>query len=110
MSPAHPDLAAGRWREMPLMAQMANIGGEVERFLNWKARGGGNHAERAFERALELLDLTLEDPKNRERLGEIVRLREVFVDQVEGGTLKVSSDESWRRYFLPFAVASRCDR
>lgn len=35
---------------------------------------------RAFERALELLDLTAADPKNQSRLRELRRVREALSD------------------------------
>ena len=33
MTYQHKDLAAGRWKELPLFEQMSNIGSEVERAL-----------------------------------------------------------------------------
>ncbi len=36
MTYQHKDLAAGRWRQMPFLEQMGNIGSEVEPALNWK--------------------------------------------------------------------------
>lgn len=110
MSVVHRELAAGRWGRMSLLEQMANVGSEVERCLNWRARHGEDHAERAFERSLELLDLTLEDPKNRKRAREIARVRELWVDHCLKGGLCESTDESWRRYFLPYAWAARKGR
>lgn len=32
----HTQLAAGRWQELSFAQQMANIGSEVERSLNWR--------------------------------------------------------------------------
>jgi hypothetical protein len=34
----HKQLAAGRWRELPFLEQMANIGSEIERTVNWRQR------------------------------------------------------------------------
>jgi hypothetical protein len=76
----HKEMAAGRWREFPLAWQMANIGADVGRAINWKEKGDSKSAYMAFERALELFDLTIQDPKNRDRLKEITRARETFVD------------------------------
>ncbi len=110
MNPVHVNLAAGRWKELSLVEQMANIGSEVERCLNWRARGNADLAERAFERSLELIDLTLDDPKNRHRSREVARVREIWAGHGRGGELDTSSDESWRRYFLSYAVAARRNR
>ena len=38
MSYQSAGLAAGRWRQLTFLEQMANIGSEVERALNWRAR------------------------------------------------------------------------
>ena len=56
MSIQHRQLAEGRWFSMPFVEQMANIGSEVERALNWKTRNNTAYCQQAFERALELLD------------------------------------------------------
>ena len=42
---------------------MANVGSEVERALNWQAKGNKEYSRLAFERALELLDFTTEGIK-----------------------------------------------
>ena len=72
MSAQHTDLAAGRWQALSLMEQMANVGSEVERTISWKRKGNRDYERLAFDRALELLDLTIRDTKNRLRLKEIV--------------------------------------
>lgn len=59
----HQDLANGRWFELNFIEQMANVGSEVERAMAWKEKGDEEYSQKAFERALELLDLTIEDKK-----------------------------------------------
>ncbi len=103
----HKELAAGRWDELRLIEQMANIGSEVERALNWKAKNNLQRSANAFDRALELLDLTLDCPRNRPRFKEIARAREVCVDFFRGENEFVSSANSLRKYFLQFACAAR---
>jgi hypothetical protein len=39
MNIQHKKLTGGRWAEMPLAEQMANVGSEVSRALNWKKKG-----------------------------------------------------------------------
>jgi len=107
MSYKHQALAAGRWNELSLLEQMGNIGSEVERALKWKEKGNADYSMNAFERALELSDLTLADPKNRLRLKEVARMREVLVDFFYGTNQFSSSDKSFRAYFLHFARAAR---
>jgi hypothetical protein len=103
----HPSLASGRWRSFTLVEQLAHIGSEVERALGWRGKGRPENAEKALERGLELLDLTLNDPRHRGRLRELTRLREVLLDYFMGENQFGSSEESWRRYFYYFAYAAR---
>lgn len=64
----HKQLAAGRWFELSLVEQLANVGSDIERTIQWKKKGDFEYSKEAFLRALELLDLTIADPKNRKRL------------------------------------------
>jgi hypothetical protein len=107
MSYQHKDLAAGRWSQLSLIEQMANIGSEVERALNWQIRKNADYAQKAFERALELIDLTLDSDRNYAHLKEIARMREAIVDYFSGVNQFKSSEGSWRNYFSPFTYASR---
>jgi hypothetical protein len=107
MSYQHKDLAAGRWSQLSFLEQMANIGSEVERALNWRMKKNADYARKAFERALELIDLTLGNEKNHAHLKEVARLREAIVDYFFGENQFISSEDSWRNYFLPFTYASR---
>lgn len=107
MSYQHKGLAAGRWKELPLVEQMANIGSEVERALNWRAKNNDAYSQKAFERALELIDLTLDSYKSFARLKEVARLREAIADYFVGTNQFKFTDESLRKYFLNFVFASR---
>ena len=102
----HKNLADGQWLKLSFFEQMANIGSEVERAICWREERP-DYSEKAFERALELLDLTVGDPKNRFRLKELLRVREVLVDYFKFGNLYGSSDQKWRNYFYSFNYAAR---
>ncbi len=106
----HTELAAGRWHTMTLMEQLGNAGSEVSRAL--RARAGGNPLRErgAFHRFLELMDLTLADPRLRGRRREICRAREVVCDFFVGDNVYQSTPESLDRYFLAFARAARQQR
>ncbi|MDD4996002.1 MAG: hypothetical protein PHW15_00795 [Patescibacteria group bacterium] len=106
----HQDLADGRWFELNFMEQMANVGSEVGRTMSWKEKGDNEYSQKAFARALELLDLTIEDRKNRSKLKEIVRLREVLVDYFFGENQYGSSNRLWHNYFYAFNFAARRNR
>lgn len=103
----HKELAAGRWEKLGLLEQMANVGSEIERALSWKAKNNLERSANAFDRALELLDLTLDCPRNQPHLKEIARAREVCVDFLRGENEFGSSGDSLRKYFLQFACAAR---
>jgi hypothetical protein len=107
MNYQHKELAAGRWRKLTFAEQMANIGSEVERSLKWKSKHNDDYCQCSFDRALELLDLTIEDSKNLSRLKELTRLREALVDFFFGTNQFVSTEASWKKYFACFTYAAR---
>ena len=109
-APRHPGLAAGRWQTFSLVEQLANVGSEVERALAWDEKGNPGVSERAFGRALELLALTIEDPRHRHRLRELTRLREVLLDSFVGDNEYGSTPAAWRRYFGAFGMAAAVRR
>ena len=104
----HRELAAGRWHTLSLAEQLGNVGSEVSRTLKWRTRNP-EIARRSLERALELIDLTLDDPRLRctvVRLREICRAREVLLDFLVGPNQFGSSEVTLQRYFDSFAVAA----
>ena len=107
MKPEHKDLAAGRWKTLTFFEQMANIAGEVERASNWKIKAKPDYSEKAFARALELVDLTLDSTTTKTHLRELTRMREALVDFFAGSNQSGSTDASWKKYFLPFVYAAR---
>ena len=107
MSVQHKELAAGRWAQMPFVEQMANIGSEVERALNWRVKNNEAYSRRASERALELMGLTVESASTFPRRREIARVREAFVDDLFGSNSFRSTESSWKKYFLQFTYAAR---
>jgi hypothetical protein len=108
----HRDLASGRWHQLTLAEQLGNIGSEVSRAIRWKPTNA-HLAEGALVRALELLDLTLTDPRLRGsvgRLREVARAREVVVDFLAGSNEYGSTGTSLQRYFDVYAIAARNHR
>lgn len=103
----HPQLAAGGWTKQSLPVQMANVGSEVIRAMNWQKKKNQDYSRQAFERALELLDLTLADSKNRYRLKEIARTRELLADYFTGKNEFKSTSQLWQNYFLAFNYLAR---
>ena len=110
MTPQHKQLAEGRWFQLSLMEQLANVGSEVERTLSWQEKNNVPYRNLAFDRTLELLSLTIADAKNRKRLKELTRTREVLIDFFCFDNQYCSSPDLWRKYFHAFNWAARRDR
>jgi hypothetical protein len=102
----HAGLAAGGWGRFSLIEQLGNVGSEVGRATRWKHRDP-RVAERAMDRALELLDLSICDPRWRRRLKELTRARELLCDAWLGGGDYGTTLEAMERYFMAFALAAR---
>ncbi len=109
-SSLHSGLAAGRWLELTLLEQLANIGSEVGRATTAKSLGNDQRLAHAVDRSLELFDLTIADDRWRYRRREIARAREIVCDFLVGDNAYGSTAESLDRYFLPYAIAARRDR
>ena len=107
----HAGLASGRWWTLTLAEQLGNAGADVGRAIRARQEGDQERFDAALDRALELLDLTLADPRwNGPRLREIARTREVVCDFLVGDNAYRSTPELLDAYFVAFAVASRRDR
>lgn len=108
MTTYHPDLAAGRWFTFSLATQLGNVGSEYERALRWKQQGDKDRFEHAFARMLELLDLTIADPRwKNHRLKELTRLREVICDELYNDAPEFVQASDLRQYFLYFGILAR---
>lgn len=110
MAIQHKNLAGGRWQTLTFFEQMANVGSEVERAIKWKNKNNVTYSVLAFERALELLDLTIGNETKMSRLKELTRVRETLADYFAFENIYGSSDEKWQKYFYVFNFAVRKDR
>lgn len=107
----HTDLlTSGRWFKFSIMEQLANVGADVDRAIKWRNKGDMVYSEQAVERALELLDFTIADPKNKPRLKEIVRVRGMLGDYFFGINEFSFTDEFWHNYFYDFNYAAAIAR
>jgi len=88
---------------------MANIGSEVERALAWRAKKNLEYSALAFERSLELIDLSLQYHTQLSHLKEIARVREVLVDYFLGSNEFGTTEATWKNYFSHFIYAARRD-
>lgn len=107
MNYQHKNLAAGRWRALSLAEQMANIGSEVERALNWKIKQNDAYSRQAFWRAIELMDLSLKTVRGYSKLKELCRLREALIDYFSGENRFKFNETGLRKYFSNFTYVVR---
>lgn len=105
---AHLESARDNWAKFSLEEQLANIGSEVSRAL--KSQGNQSRYWSAVARALDLFYLTIEDPRWKGRLREILRIRELFAAAALGSNEFQTSLQDLDRYFDCFAWMVRSDR
>lgn len=106
----HEQLSAGAWNDLSFLQQMGNIWSEVHRaqqFLDSKLQ----RYEKARERMLELIDLTLQDSKatNGQKM-EVARMREVLCDYFYGANDYHTDAKFLDRYFLSFGMLANKER
>ncbi len=107
----HKGLDPERWFKFSLMEQLANVGSDIERTISWRNKGNIEYSTAAFERALELMNLTIADKKNRGlRLRELARARETMLDYFLGDNQYNTTDAQWQSYFYDFAYAAALAR
>ncbi|HEX5466308.1 MAG TPA: hypothetical protein VFW92_06500 [Candidatus Limnocylindrales bacterium] len=111
VAPIHASLAAGRWFELDIVEQMANIGAEVGRARRAMDSGDSERFARARARCLELFDLTLADQRWLDGRDKEVRLaREEVCDLLSGERTYHSDPALVDRYFLSFALLANARR
>ena len=93
-----PDIR-GRWFDLSLPEQMVNIGNEVKRAVRFDE---DNQKKRAFIRkALEYIELTMDDPKNKTVITEIKIGKEILEDYMGDHVLNCTKEQI-RDYYLNF--------
>ena len=93
-----------RWFEMGIGEQISNIGSEVNRAIKYKNRTEEDKKRRFYEKAVELLNLTCADPKNKFRLGELQFCIEELTDFFVGTNQYNTTDEMLMKYYDAFLV------
>ena len=103
----HTGLTPERWFRFSLFEQLANVGMDIERTISWKNKQNADYSRQAFDRALELLTLTIADPKNKKRIKELCRVRGMLIDHFCCNDLEFySTDQQWQDYFYQFNYAA----
>ena len=97
-----------RWAQLTIFEQMGNISSEVGRAINATRAGKDKRAQGAIDRAVDLLDATVEVlvEQKSPRVKEVLRAREEFLRLFFDGTFEEDADNI-ARYFNLFAIAAR---
>ena len=74
----HRNLESAKWRKFSVKQRELMIANELNRAKNWIEKNDLEEVKNCYERALELLDLTVEITKSASRLKEYLRLREMI--------------------------------
>lgn len=68
-----------RWKNFTKSQQLLTIGSELTRAKIWQGKDEGKFLL-ALERALQLIDFTISDPKWRDRLGMLLGFRDIVAE------------------------------
>lgn len=91
-----------KWYLMNVEEQISNIGGEVNRAINWEKKGNIERSRNFCNKAKELLQLSIEDPKNRHRIGEFFNCICELDDRFFGDNKYNTTDEMLHKYYDAF--------
>lgn len=101
----HVGLANGRWAKMSFAEQMANIGSEVSRSMRWYGKNP-TRFQSCFDRALELIDLSIDATSEPGKLKELCRAREELCDYFDGNSWG-SQPAKIQAYYDQFVLRAR---
>lgn len=105
---SHPELADGRWAELPFPLQMGNLGSEISRAIKSKTRGNTERMNHAATRAIELFELSIDCNSNHPtRLEELCRGKEEFCDYIFGDNTFNTDPARMMRYYDQFVSLAR---
>ena len=97
-----------RWAQMSIYEQLGNVSSEVGRAINATRAGKEKRAQGAIDRAVDLLDATVEVlvQQKSPRVKEVLRAREEFLRLFYDGTFEDDADNI-AKYFNLFAIVAR---
>jgi hypothetical protein len=105
---ANYEIDRQRWAQMSIYEQLGNVSSEVGRAINATRAGKEKRAQGAIDRAVDLLDATVEVliQQKSPRVKEVLRARDEFLRLFYDGTFDEDADNI-ARYFNLFAIAAR---
>ena len=105
---ANYEIDRERWAQLSIYEQLGNVSSEVGRAINATRAGKEKRAQGAIDRAVDLLDATIEVliQQKSPRVKEVLRAREEFLRLFYDGTFDEDADNI-AKYFNLFAIAAR---
>ncbi len=100
----HKKLTQEHWNTFSFDEQVGNAGVEIGRNITWRQEGNYD-PESAYLRGMELLDLTILDPKNSNHIKELMILKRNL--KTWHAKPNEESDRHWNSYFLGFMLKAR---
>lgn len=99
----YKDLTPDRWFKFSTSEQLANVGCDIARAIRYR-KEDLELGLTFFQASLELLDLTITDPrlKGRGALKELLRVREAWIDYFIYNNDYKTDEKFWNDYFLDF--------
>jgi len=76
----HKTLTEEKWKQFPFYKQILMIANEMNRAGSWLEKKDFEEVKRCYERALELVDLTICVLTKKKYLREFLRFREVLAE------------------------------
>ena len=102
----HAGLADGQWGKMSFAEQMGNIGSEVSRAFRWFEKNPVRF-QASFERAVELMDLSIKAADSSGKLSELCRAREEFCDYFFEKNTWHTDPNKMQKYYDGFVIMMR---
>ncbi len=91
-----------KWQNMSIQEQISNIGSEVNRALEWKNSGNLARSEAFVTKAIQLLSLSIKDPKNKHRIMELTFCIEELQDYFFGNNFYNTTEAMFHKYYDAF--------
>jgi len=92
----HTGLTSEKWKLFRLDKQILMIANEINRAKNWIEKKDFEKVSHCYERAFELIDLTVDSSKNRSLVNELMRFRELLAKEY---VLRVNNTEQNLKLF-----------
>ena len=102
----HKNLTPERWQTFSKGRQILMIATELSRAKNWIEKKQNFETNQCYERAFELIDLTVEDSKWKNGLKEILRFRELLAELYLQNNKNAKMNQSLYDILLTLSVES----